>query len=365
MRRWGVLLGLLLLVSLALSGEAISLCDYHSLVTALTDVGLSLGYRYFDDGATSGVDVNGGRIAVDYDQVFDSADMGFSLSGLAEFTLDRFIPTGWFGQGAGTFRFYQAPDSSFFAFGGTEGTLSPDVIGLEIRTGIGYGRFTDVTPLAKAMEIDEALLGQKAITERLPSDVMMAIASTIGKGAEYATVEDLVAEIETLIEGASGINLDAHALLTIEEIVLMTGDDRKCGWAVQGGIGYELIDPFGGERDVVLACSADAALASTTKDQMVLHASFSGPFNILNENAITATLVYEYELSQDGSLVVNYAFQRAKPADAAASISHAASIGLGFDIGGADLGLQVSLTKEAADPAWSIDVSISATMKLL
>lgn len=365
MKRVGVLLGLLLMVCLSLGVEAVSLCDYHSPVTALTDAGLSLAYRYFDDGATPGVDVNGGRVGVDYDQLFDSADFGFSLAGTAEITLDQFVPTGWLGQGAGTFRFYVVPDSSFFAFGGAEGAISPGLVGLEVRAGMGYGRFTDVTPLAKAVEIEEALAKQQAIKENLTSDVLMAIATEIGKEAEYATIKDLVGKIETLIEGVSGISLDAHALLTIEEIVLMAGDDRKCGWAVQAGIGYELIDPFGGARDIVIACSGDAAFASTPKDQLVVHASFSGPFDIVNENTMTASVTYEYEMSQDTLLTADYALQRAKQAGAAASISHAASIGLGFNIGGADVGLQISLTKDAADPAWSIGVSINAAMQLL
>jgi len=50
--------------------------------------------------------VNSGRLAADYDQLYDSPNYGFTISGSAELTLDAFTPTGWLGQGAATFRYY-------------------------------------------------------------------------------------------------------------------------------------------------------------------------------------------------------------------------------------------------------------------
>jgi hypothetical protein len=46
-------------------------------------------------------------------------------------------------------------------------------------------------------------------------------------------------------------------------------------------------------------------------------------------------------------------------------MSHAATLTLGFVLGRADMGLQVSFSKAADHPAWTIDISLSAVMSLL
>ena len=359
-----LLLGVVLL-AVSVSSYGLALCDYHSPVTSLTGAGLSFGYRYFNDGGTPDVDVNSGRVGLGFDSLFDSPNIGYSFSGNAEIALSEFMPVSWLGQGAGTFRYYVTEGMPFFAYGGAEGSVSPGIMGLEIRAGVGYGRFSDVTPLAKSLTIEAELMELEAIVDPLPDEILMSIAEVIGREVEYATLKELVADIEALIEGASGVDLDARALLTIEEVVLEVGDDRKCGWAIQGGIGYELIDPLGGDRDIVLAASADAAFASGPDDQLLFHASFSGPFEIMDENTLSASFDYEYQLTEDSRLLADYALQRLQAAPGDVRIYHAASMTLSFNLGGADIGLQVGLSRDPADPDWSTDISISAAMDLL
>jgi len=368
MKRMGVVILLgTFLIGLGAAGYGLSLCDYRSPVTALTDAGLSFTYRYYNDAATPTIDVNSGRVGVDYDQLYDSPNYGFTLAGSAEVVLDQFLPTGWLGQGAATFRYYPVEDGLYFAFGGLRTSMATGQPqpGLDVSVGGGIGRFTDVTPLSKAFLIEDKLLSLGAIAQDLSDDVLLGIASVIGRGAEYDTVKDMVADIEGAIEAAAGVTLDAVALLSIEEIILETGNERKCGWALQAGIGYELIDPYGGAQNIVITASGDAAMASCPSDQLLFHAGFSGPFNIADENTLTANLTYEYLLSETSTVTASYSLQRVKPAGLPANINHAASLSVGFDIGGADVVLQISLTREAGDPGWSIDVSVSAAMDLL
>ena len=367
MKRLGVL-GIfgLVIVGMGLSAWGLSLCDYRSPLTALTDARMSFAYRYYNDASTPLVDVNSGRIGIDYDQLFASASFGFSLVGSVELTLDEFVPSGWLGQGSATFRFYPFEEALLFGFGGLEASLATGQPrpGVDVRIGLGLGRFTDVTPLAKAVLIEEKLLSVDAIFDELDDDVLLGVGGVIGRLAEYETVKGMVADIESLIEAVARVELDARALLSIEEIILMEELQRKCGWAVQSGIGYELIDPFGGAQNFVLTASADAAFAASPDDQFLFHASFSGPFEFLEENTLSATLSYEYELSETSTLDVGYSFQRVQPLGLVANVSHAASLDIGFDVSGVDVGLQVSLTREAGDPGWSIDVSISAAVDL-
>lgn len=356
-----------LVVGIGWAVAAIPLCNYRSPVTALTDARLSFAYRYFNDAATPVIDVNSGRIGADYDQLFDTPNFGFTLVGSAELTLDAFAPSGWLGQGSATFRFYPFEEALLFAYGGLEASMATGQPrpGVDVRIGLGLGRFTDVTPLAKAMIMEEELLEQGAIFDSLSDDVLLAIAAVIGREVEYATMKEMVADIEGLIEAIARVELDARALLTLEEIILLTDEQRRCGWAVQAGIGYELIDPFGGAQNFVLAASIDAAFATGPDDQFLFHSSFSGPFDFLNENTLSTTITYEYELSDTSELVIDYAFQRVQPLGLPANTSHAAALSVGFDVGGADVGLQVALTREPGDPGWSIDVSVSAAMDLL
>jgi hypothetical protein len=367
MKRLGVLVALgLVIAGFGAATWGLSLCDYRSPMTALSDARMSFAYRYYNDAATPVIDVNSGRIGIDYDRLFDSANYGYTLGGSIELTLDEFVPSGSLGQGSATFRFYPFGEALFFGYGGMEASLATGQPrpGVDVRIGLGLGRFTDVTPLAKAVLIEEELLATDAISDGLADDVLMGIAGVIGRKAEYETTTGVVADIENLIEAVARVELDALALLSIEEIIDAKELKRKCGWAVQAGIGYEVIDPFGGAQNFVIVASADGAFATSPGDQFLLHASFSGPVAFLEENTLSATLSYEYELSDESTLVVNYAFQRVQPLGLTASVSHAASIRVGFDFNGVDIGLQVSLTREPGDPGWSIDVSLSAAMDL-
>ena len=368
MKRLGVLavVGLLVLAA-TMSALAVSLCDYQKPITALTNARMSFAYRYYNDAATPTIDVNSGRIGIDYDQLFASPNYGFTLGGSLELTLDEFVPSGTLGQGSATFRFYPFQEGLVFGYGGLEASLATGQPrpGVDVRVGLGLGRFSDVTPLAKAVLIEEELLEAEAIFDLLGDDVLLGVASVIGRKTEYETTAEMVADIESLIEAVAHVELDAVALLAIEDTILATEPKRKCGWAVQAGIGYELIDPFGGAQNFVIVASADAAFVTSPEDQFLLHASFSGPVDFMEENTLSATLSYEYEISETSTLLADYAFQRVKPLGLTASASHAASVQLGFDIEGVDIGLQITLTLEPGDPGWSIDVSLSAVVDLL
>jgi len=367
MKKMGILGALLLVLALTVQVWGLSICEYRSPKTALTDARLSFGYRYYDDANTAGVDANSGRLAVDYDQLFDSPNYGLSIGGGAELTFDSFAPTGWLGQGAATFRYYPIQEALLFAFGGLEGSMATGQPrpGVDVRVGVGIGRFSDVTPLAKALTIEDDLLGLGAFVDPLPDDVLLGIAGAIGRRIEYETLKELVADIESLIEAVTAVDLDARALLTIEEILLAAGDERRCGWAIQAGIGYELIDPFGGAQNITIGGSADAAFAFGPSDQLVFHASYFGPFDIMNENTLSASASYEVGLTEESTLIVDYVLQRVKPDGLSATTSHSAGVSVGFDIAGIDLLIQASFTRDTGEPGWSTDISLSAAMDLL
>ncbi len=355
-----------LLVSMVCFGGPLSLCDYQSPETYLADMHLSFSYRYFDNPATVGTDVDSGRLALSYSQLADAPWMGYTFAGTGEITLTQLRPSGGLGQASGTLRFYMSEELPFFAFGGFETSMATGQLqmGLELRTGLGYGRFSDVTPLAKAFSIEEELLALDAIPSPLDDAVLLAVAEEIGRQAEYETIDDLVAAVEGPIEAATGVELDALAILTIEETILATGDERYCGWAVQAGIGYELLDPYAGERDFLLAVSTDAAFAPEPGSQFLLRASFSGPFEITEENTLSVTASYDYSVNETTSLLASYSLQRIKPAEKDATDSQSATLEVAFDVGEADVAVQLVVSKTADATDWSEDLVISAAMDL-
>ncbi len=355
------------LIGVVVMGTPVSLCDYRSPQTSLSDLKLTLSYHYFDDPATAGVEINSGRIALNYSRLYDSPDFGFTLTGAGSLDLSDFAIAAGLGQGTGTFRYYLSDEAPIFGFGGADASYSLGQAepAVDVSIGLGYGRFTDVTPLAKAVKIQDDLLAAGAISDPLSDETLMAIATEIGKKAEYATTKDLVAAIEQVIENAAGVTLDARALLTIEDDILATGDEVSCGWAVQAGLGYELVDPYDDTHDILVTASADAAFAPQPGAQLAFHAGFHGPFDIMAENTLTVNVSYDYALKEDVDLVFNYQFQRIQPRGGVAAESQSATCSVMFNLGGADISIQVGLSKAAGAIDWSKDVTISAGMDLL
>lgn len=356
-----------LLCCVAAAAAPVTLCDYVSPETNLSNLGLSFSYRYFDDGATEGVDASGGRAALRFSRLFDSPDIGFTLDGSAEILITGLAPTAGLADGAGTFRYYLTEEAPFFGFGGLEASIAAGQPqpGVNLRAGVGYGRFSDVTPLAKAFAIGNELRAVEAISQSLEGETLMQIAEEIGRRAEYSSVKDLAAEVVNLIQTATGVTLAPRQVLMVEDIILATGDEHNCGWAVQGGLGYELIDPYGESRDFLMTASADVAFAPDPESQFLFRASFSSPFRPAEENTLTVKASYDRTLSETSSLLATYNLHRVQPLGLDVSTSHAAALLVNFVVGKTDAGLQVSLSKTASAPAWTIEVSVSAAIDLL
>ena len=353
---------------------AVGLCDYKPPQTDLTSLWLSGSYRYFNDPATPGVDVNAGRATLALNRLFDSPGFGYTLSGLGELGLVNLGLASIAAQGAGTARYYFVPGEPFFGFGGLNvgyATGQPQP-GVTLSVGAGYGRFADVTPLAKAFRIEKLLLDRKVIARDLSDEVLLAVSAEIGRWAEYAVgkdpldaAKDLAAAVVLLIEGGAGISVDPRSILAIEDEILATGGERYCGWAVQAGLGYELVDPHGGPQDVVLTLSAEAAHAPAPGAQLLFRALAIGPFNIVDDHALTVTTSYEQDLSPTSSLQGNLVFQRLKAPGEDPADSVSANAQLSFTLGKASLGVGLALTKAADATGWSVDLSLSLAMKVL
>ncbi len=355
-------------VGSALSGAgAIGLCDYKPPLTDLASAWLSGTYRYFDAPTTPGVDINAGRATVNFTRLYDSPGFGYTLAGLSELSFANLALSSAAASGAGTLRYYFTEGEPVFGFAGLNGgyILGQPQPALTLSVGGGYGRFADVTPLAKAMRIQTMLLARRAITRALPDATLLAVAEEIGRAIEYAEIKDLVAAVVGLIENAAGTSLDPRTVLAVEDEILATGAERYCGWAIQGGLGYELSDPYGGPQDVVVTISTDAAYAPGPDAQLLVRAVVEGPFDIVNQHTLTANLSYEQGLSATSSLQGSVAYTRVKPLDLDPVDSVAVAVQVTFSLGRATVGVSLGLSKAPGEAEWAKDLSISFAMKLL
>ncbi len=360
-------------VALGAAG-AVGLCDYKPPQTDLTSLWLSGNYRYFNDPATPGVDVNAGRAMLALNKLFDSPGFGYTLSGLGELGLVNLGLASITAQGAGTVRYYFVPGEPFFGFGGLNAgyaTGQPQP-GITLSVGAGYGRFADVTPLAKAFRIQKLLLDRKVLSRELSDEVLLAVSAEIGRWPEYAAgkdpldaAKDLAAAVVVLIEQGAGVSVDPRSILAVEDEILATGEERYCGWSIQGGLGYELVDPYGGQQDVVVTLSTDAAYAPAPGAQLLFRAVATGPFDIANEHTLSATLSYEQALSATSALQGNAAFQRVKPLGSDPKDSLSVNAQLAFTLGKANLGIGLALSRAADATGWSTDLSLSVAVKVL
>lgn len=354
---------------LAIAGLTVfsmSLCDYQAPQTFLQDLGLSFYYRYYEDPNTPGPDVSSGRLFADYNLLYDSPSFGYAVSGTGELNLAGLAVAGVSGQAAANVRRYLLEGAPYFAFGGLESSWASGFSqpGVEVRAGLGYGHFTDVTPMAKALRIEKKLLEMGTIPASLSSGDLIKVAQIIGSAAQYEEISSLVAAVAEVIKGATQTDLDAKALFVIEEIVKDTGTKRYCGYAVQAGIGYELLDPRGGTRDFVLTLSADGALAPEPGSQLLLRASVSGPYNLMEQYTLILNASYDYQLNDTTTFRAEYAMRQVKPAGQLPAGDQSAAFQLSLDLGLANVSLQVTFSKVAEAPAWTQDFLVSVGMDL-
>ncbi len=387
---------LLLIIAYCLtSSAAVNLCDYRVPEMDLHDMRFSFNYRHFDDAISDEGDISSGRLTLGYDRFLNTDTLGLSVAGNAEMALQNFIPSNGSGQGAVTLRSYVFNNTPLlFMFGGAEGSFATgqEHPNLEIRAGIGYGSFSDVTPLAKALKIQKALLNEGKITESLSDETLLFIANQISQreevtsmdelmsaiqalikeasgavvdpaivmvGMEFNTLQTLVSEIADQVKEVSGADLDAESLMIIQEQILVENDSRSCGFAFQGGVGYDLVS-----QKTLLTLSVDAAFPPDPSTQIIFRTSFSGPLISLQESVLNIGTSYDFFVKSDISLLANYSLQL-KPSEELIAVSHSASVELALQLGMGDLALQLSLTKAPKVSKWSTDILLSLLVDLL
>jgi hypothetical protein len=356
---------------LSVGGLSLSLCDYRVPVTNILDMRLSSYYQYLDYPATPGPDQSQGRLVLGYNQLFDSPALGFTLTGSFDSTFSNLRVIGVAGEAAGTGRRYLgrmgAPlPPPYFVFGEFRSTVNTEAVqpGLELRAGLGYGRFTDVTPLSKAFLIERSLMREGEIAAPLPDHTLLFVAQEIGRRVEYEELADLVSAIAALIEEASGTTLSARAISEIARIVEEPGWGRYCGGTVQFGLGFEVLDPMGGPRDFLFTAAAAAAVAPEPGSQLLLHADFSGPYNLWEQYTFSIAPSFDYRLNDITTFTAEYSLRGTKLEGEAPAFRQSATFRLSFNLSGMGFSLHMAFSTAPGVEGWAQDIRFTAEMDL-
>ncbi len=237
----GVLASLGLLTQGALGQSAsLSVCDYAPPESRLSDLRLQGSFQWYDgpyiDDRERSVSAT---VNADYGHLFSSPTEGRRLDAFAklqgagsEWTFDA--------TGSGDLKTYF--DGDLFAIGAASVDAdSSDGLEFDVTGGVGVGRFRDVTPLAKAIRIQNDLLDLGALLAPLPSETLLSIAQAIGEIGPTID-EKTVAVAEQLIatDLIRDNDLGVEGLLQLESVMTSTGEGQLCGRDVQARLGVSL-----------------------------------------------------------------------------------------------------------------------------
>jgi len=147
--------------------------------------------------------------------------------------------------------------------------------------GVGYGRVVNVTPMARAIRVVQALRKNGTLRADPANSTYQSIANTIAKEAEYRSKHGIrdyeqhwIADIEKALKNSGALGakgtIKAYDVLTNERI-----STRKHGWLVRAGIGAVLSDYDGETGKPAIEVGAEYHLPLNNQTQFSNEAIFT------------------------------------------------------------------------------------------
>ncbi len=361
----------LFLLVFSFSVAGMPLCSYHAPVSSLASLGINFSYHYYNDPyGIHSRDINSGELQIRYKQLYDSPNFGYDFAAKNDMTISLLSLSTYAADADGSMKLYFSPDRDFFGFAGACGKTSSsyETVGISVNLGLGYGRFTNVTPLAKAMEIDAYLVRRGSLSDHLSDVDLQALAHEIDSASTYDTTADLLAALQEIIEGSGLVKeggLDALDISEMSKIIADNTHSRYCGGEVKFGLSYEIIDPMGGANDLFATASFNYAFTTTPKAQFLVQGHITGSSDILKSHDMSLAMSYDYLISDFLSASGSYSFNQEANSDEVAN-SYEIDLNLNFTpIKTARITLEMRFSYEPYYLEWSQEVQLSIGMELL
>ena len=212
-------------------------CDYLPAESRLKNLNLQGSLQWLDDPFLSDTyDVLAGGLSADFVRLFESLSFGYRLEGKVDLSFSAAAFSLELNAGS-NFKWYVRGDT--FAIGAVDTRYGEtEGMGLDITGGLGYGRFRDVTPLSRAIRIQNMLLDERFLLAPLTDEVLQTMARTLGR-VDVALPDKIVTLEGLLLETGlvQGGDLGARGLFLLEEIANAPVEARLCGWDMQFRLG--------------------------------------------------------------------------------------------------------------------------------
>ncbi len=168
------------------------------------------------------------------DDGYDNTERTENYSGHAAATYDQYFdpassPAFWYGKGEVAVQQKVGDD-----YAGLKNPL------VKLSGGLGYGRVVNVTPMAKAMRLVEALVENGNLSSIPSAGTYQQVATIIDKEEEYRKKYDERYEQYWIRDIQSALGQNIGAAGTIRAYEVLTDErisTRKYGWDVRGGLG--------------------------------------------------------------------------------------------------------------------------------
>ncbi len=313
-------------LSLTAVGQAVSICDYTPPTNQLTQLTLNGEYQQFEDRYLDDRNnVNSGSLTLDGFAWSQQGNWSYNVDGQANV---RISPAGVELASAlssdGQARYFIQGDN--FVFGGINTSGLPGSgVTISGLAGAGMGQFRNVTPMARAIRIAEALQSQDVLSELPDEETMTELSQIIGSGRTMSTAEMLQA-IEDLFE----TSFDVEAVLALQS-VLHADLTRFCGWNATAGVGYPVIDPTD-EHNPFLRARANYALPLDPNGRMLARAEGRMPLPLEGAYTVNASVDYHRTLSPTSTLTTTYQYVRVQESTGANYATHTLDLSLSAQV---------------------------------
>lgn len=272
--------------------EDVTLFDYEQPTSAYEDAYVSgrLNLNSGNQDQTSH-DLN---LDMNYERVFSSPDRDIKLNGdlqgsskrgpnANDATQDNYIGTGSVGMN----KYFQPDSKGAFWYGEGEIGIKKGADDPRVKAGIGvgYGRVVNVTPMAQAIRMVEALNDKQRLTGSLTKAEYNQVANIIAKETEYRTrygaadyQQYWMADIEKALQatGKTSGELGAIGILRARDVLVNERiSTRKHGWLVKAGVSEVLKDYDGSDTKPALDVGAEYHRPLSNQTQFSNEASAS------------------------------------------------------------------------------------------
>ena len=243
---------------LAVSGSAtaeVTLYDQNEASSSYQDAYIN-GQLNATDGNGHSQSAYNANLQLDYDRVISSANRNLGMTFNADGSVSRGSASGassdsnYLASGTITADNYFRPNSKgLFWYGAGElgAKKGAEEVFSKIGVGLGYGRVVNVTPMAKAMRLVEALRKQGGLSASPGKATVLSIAEIISRENEYKSKYRLgnyeqqwITDIEKVLVASGKVSGSMNAASVIEARDVLVNErisTRKHGWLVRGGLG--------------------------------------------------------------------------------------------------------------------------------